>query len=255
MSRLPIRLRLTLAFAVAMAVVLAGVGLVRLRAPRERPRRDRSTRSCARARRTSRRSSARRLASSATRGTPVERGERSPQVLDAEGASSTRHAPIGGRAAVTARELGRAQREPVFVEAASVPGLDEPARLLAMPVAREGSAPCSSSAHARRTAPRRSQACATRLLIGGPLALLLASLCRLLARRRCAAAGRGDAPARGGDLRRARRAASRAAAHDEIARLGETLNEMLARIEEALERERRFVADASHELRTPLARC
>lgn len=39
---------------------------------------------------------------------------------------------------------------------------------------------------------------------------------------------------------------------DEIARLGATLNDMLARLEEAFERERRFVDDASHELRTPL---
>jgi two-component system, OmpR family, sensor kinase len=43
------------------------------------------------------------------------------------------------------------------------------------------------------------------------------------------------------------------AARDELRRLGETLNEMLARLEAALERERRFVDDASHELRTPLA--
>jgi two-component system OmpR family sensor kinase len=42
-------------------------------------------------------------------------------------------------------------------------------------------------------------------------------------------------------------------ADDEIRRLGETLNAMLARLEAALERERGFVADASHELRTPLA--
>ncbi|MBA3907904.1 MAG: HAMP domain-containing histidine kinase, partial [Pseudonocardiales bacterium] len=40
--------------------------------------------------------------------------------------------------------------------------------------------------------------------------------------------------------------------HDEVARLGRTLNDMLAALETALERERRFVADASHELRTPL---
>jgi signal transduction histidine kinase len=42
-------------------------------------------------------------------------------------------------------------------------------------------------------------------------------------------------------------------AHDEIRRLGETLNAMLGRLELAFARERAFVADASHELRTPLA--
>ena len=40
---------------------------------------------------------------------------------------------------------------------------------------------------------------------------------------------------------------------DEIRDLALTLNEMLTRLEAALEHERRFVADASHELRTPLA--
>jgi signal transduction histidine kinase len=39
---------------------------------------------------------------------------------------------------------------------------------------------------------------------------------------------------------------------DEVGRLGATLNAMLARLEQALASERRFVADASHELRTPL---
>ena len=40
---------------------------------------------------------------------------------------------------------------------------------------------------------------------------------------------------------------------DELTRLAESLNQMLARVEAAVERERRFVSDASHELRTPLA--
>lgn len=40
---------------------------------------------------------------------------------------------------------------------------------------------------------------------------------------------------------------------DEIARLAETMNEMLARLDEAGQAQRRFVADASHELRSPLA--
>jgi two-component system, OmpR family, sensor kinase len=39
---------------------------------------------------------------------------------------------------------------------------------------------------------------------------------------------------------------------DEVGTLAETLNDMLSSLEQAQERERRFVADASHELRTPL---
>jgi signal transduction histidine kinase len=41
--------------------------------------------------------------------------------------------------------------------------------------------------------------------------------------------------------------------NDEVTRLGETLNEMLERLEDAFARERQFVSDASHEIRTPLA--
>ncbi len=42
-------------------------------------------------------------------------------------------------------------------------------------------------------------------------------------------------------------------ADDEIGALARTLDEMLARLEHAAERQRRFVADAAHELRSPLA--
>ena len=85
--------------------------------------------------------------------------------------------------------------------------------------------------------------------VGGPLAVALASLLGYVlagsamrpveAMRRRAAAGDEQLPL--------------PAAHDEIRRLGETLNALLARLRSSLERERRFVADASHELRTPLA--
>jgi signal transduction histidine kinase len=40
--------------------------------------------------------------------------------------------------------------------------------------------------------------------------------------------------------------------NDEIGRLAESFNDLLARLEEAFARERRFISDASHELKTPL---
>ena len=43
------------------------------------------------------------------------------------------------------------------------------------------------------------------------------------------------------------------ATRDELAALAATMNQLLGRISQALERERRLIADASHELRSPLA--
>jgi two-component system OmpR family sensor kinase len=92
------------------------------------------------------------------------------------------------------------------------------------------------------------------LLVGGPLALLLAgAVAYAIAasalrpvedmRSRAATIGRADAAAR----------LPVPAVEDELRRLSLTLNEMLGRIGRAAEHERRFIANASHELRTPLA--
>jgi heavy metal sensor kinase len=42
-------------------------------------------------------------------------------------------------------------------------------------------------------------------------------------------------------------------AHDELGRLASTFNGLLERLDQAFDRQRRFIADASHELRTPVA--
>jgi two-component system OmpR family sensor kinase len=92
------------------------------------------------------------------------------------------------------------------------------------------------------------------LLIVGPIALALASIAGYVlaglslrpveSMRRRAAAISAETPGERLPVPQTR---------DEVERLGETLNEMLVRIEEAFQRERDFVADAGHELRTPLA--
>jgi len=92
------------------------------------------------------------------------------------------------------------------------------------------------------------------LLVGGPPVVLLAGIgawllagaaLRPVERMRRQAATISDQ-----DLSR-RLAVPRT--RDEIASLGSTMNALLRRLQEALERERGFVADAGHELRTPLA--
>lgn len=94
----------------------------------------------------------------------------------------------------------------------------------------------------------------TQLLVGGPLALLVAALLGYVV------AGTALGPM---ERMRARAATISAASsgdrlpvpevRDEVHRLGTTLNDMLDRLDAGLRRERQFVAEASHELRTPLA--
>ena len=218
MSRLPIRIRLTLVFALAMAVVLAAVGAfvyVRLGAALE-------------------------------------------EQLDENLQSRAGTLAAGVRSGDLPRTLPRGEDEfaqvlgPDGAVVAATPG----------PVEREGARVLVLRADDHRVVvgvavDDREEALAdllTQLLIGGPIALLLASAGGYLLagaalrpveamRRR---AGEISAYTSGHRL-------PLPAAHDEVSRLGETLNAMLDRLDAGLRRERRFVADASHELRTPLA--
>lgn len=94
----------------------------------------------------------------------------------------------------------------------------------------------------------------TQLLIGGPLALLLAAgLGYLVAAAALRPMDRMRVHAATISARSSGDRLPLPQARDEVHRLGSTLNDMLDRLDEGLRRERRFVAEASHELRTPLA--
>jgi two-component system, OmpR family, sensor kinase len=255
LARVPIRLRLTLVFAVVMATVLSAVGLFlylrlgsALDGTIDQSLRSRADDVVALVRREP-------SGLSAGGGTRLaQQGESFAQVLDADGTLVDSAPGLGERALLTRAEASRASAQTVSVEGRRVPGLEEPVRLLATPVEAEGQklvAVVGASLEPRADA---LESLLTQLLIGGPLALALSSL---------AAYGLAAAALRPVESMRREADTVSAAdpgrrlpippAEDEVARLGVTLNEMLERLESALERERRFVSDASHELRTPLA--
>jgi signal transduction histidine kinase len=151
-------------------------------------------------------------------------------------------------------ELRRAARGAITVERASVPGLDERSRILATPLRRDGRTLVLAVGATLQDRAETLSEFRTELAIAFPVALILTTAVGYLL------AGLSLRPV---DSMRRRAAAISAhtpgqrlpvpATGDEIERLGRTLNEMLDRLEHALQRERDFVADAGHELRTPLA--
>jgi two-component system, OmpR family, sensor kinase len=252
---MPIRLRVAAAFALAMAVVLAATSwflYVRLDShlslALDRSLRLRATDltevvgepgALARA-----------------NGAPfVEEGETFAQLLDSRGRVLEGTRPLHRQALLRPSELQSARVRPTFSDRDSVPGLDEPARLLAKPIPHRGAPP--SVLIVGQTRGDVSEALSSlrhELLIAGPVALLLASIAGYVlaglslrpveSMRRRAAAISAETPGERLPVPQT---------GDEVERLGETLNEMLDRIEVAFQRERDFVADAGHELRTPLA--
>jgi signal transduction histidine kinase len=254
-SRLPIRARVAMAFALAMALVLAATGMLlyaRLGDDLDRAL-DQDLRLRAQdltALVTDPRASL--AAESSSR--LIEPGESFAQLLDPHGRVLDATRPLGGAALLAAGQLTAALRDARFYDRRSVPGLDEPARLLAVPVAHGGRALVLVVGATRENRAEALRSLRTELLIVGPAALVLATILGYLL------AGTGLRAVEVMRRRAARISAERAherlpvpSARDELRELGLTLNAMLARLDEAFERERGFVAEAGHELRTPLA--
>ena len=106
----------------------------------------------------------------------------------------------------------------------------------------------------REDADEALAALRNQLLIAGPLALAVAGgLGYLVAGAALRPIERMRARAATISARTAGERLPVPAADDELRRLALTLNAMLERLDEGLQRERRFVAEASHDLRTPLA--
>jgi two-component system, OmpR family, sensor kinase len=255
MTGLPIRVRMAAAFAVAMALVLAWTGWflymrvdshlaaaldrqLRLRAHDLGLLIDEPGTSL----------------KVATGAPYVERGEDYAQLAEPRGRVVDATNPLGTTSLLSAAELRRARTESFFVNRDSVPGLDEPSRMLVSPVSRNSQRLILIVGATRADRLETLGGLRTELLIAGPIALALASVAGYFlaglslraveSMRRRAAAISAATPGERLPVPRT---------GDEVERLGETLNEMLARLESGLERERAFVADAGHELRTPLA--
>jgi two-component system, OmpR family, sensor kinase len=176
-----------------------------------------------------------------------ESGGAFAQILDPQTGRVLDSTPGHARGLLTRAEIQRARRAPVLIE-----NRDE-ARLLARPI--ETSPPAVLVVGVSLLQRDRALTTLSELLfIGGPVMLVLtclagyalaASALAPVERMRGRAARISGAP-RGDRL-------PVPEANDELHRLGATLNAMLSRLEDAVSRERAFVADAGHELRTPLS--
>ena len=255
MSRLPIRVRVAAAFTLALATVLAGSGWflyarleshlttaldaeLRVRAQDLTTLAQQPHAAFARL----------------DRSALIERGESYAELLSANGKVITATRPLGQTRLLRPVELRDALRRPIALSRTRVPGLDDPSRLLATPVTRAGRRFVLVVGETSQNNVETLAALRKELTISGPIALLVAALAGYLlagvslrqveAMRRRAAAVSADTPGERLPVPTTR---------DELQRLGETLNEMLDRLESSLARERAFVADAGHELRTPLA--
>ena len=250
--RIPLRLRLTLVFGIGMAVVLLGLGAfayLRINADLLASV-DAGLRSRAQVLADSARASLAHDDVGAS-STLIDPDEAFAQILDGSGKIIDASSGVADTQLLSAAEVGSIA-EPTFVTRQVAPK-EDPVRLLA--VAIEGSP--RRVAVVGATLGDVIEATQRFLLVMGtigPLAIVITAVAGWLL------AGAALRP-----VEQMRREAAAVSASDpgrrlpvpqtgdELERLATTLNSMLDRLQEAMERERRFVDDASHELRTPLA--
>jgi heavy metal sensor kinase len=251
LRRVPIRLRLTAAFAAAMAIVLCVAGLLLYQHLESSL--DRALESGLRARVVDVSALVNQADQGLTESSAIAtRGNGFAQILDTQAKIFDQTPGLPQQPLLTSRQLDQARRSQLLVVRMHVKG--ESVRLLAEPVQAQGKRLVVVVGTSLETRDDALDTLRTELFVGGPIALLLASLLGYLV------AGAALRPVERMRASAGEISASRPSerlpvpeSHDEISRLGETLNDMLGRLEAALERERSFVADASHELRTPLA--
>lgn len=254
-DRIPIRLRLTLAFAAVMTLVLVAIGSLLVWRFQHELDRQIEQNLASRASDVTALVRAEDNGLASTSGSELtQRGESVAQIVTTRGTVVDATPQTGKRPLLRPDQLRRARRETVLISRQSVAGIEGPLRLLATPVAAQDQQLVVVVGAQLGDHDDALKQLASLLLIGGPLALLLASL-----------AGYGVAAAALSPVERMRTRAAQIseatagerlpvpAAADEIQHLAQTLNDMLGRLELAFARERRFVSDASHELRTPLA--
>jgi two-component system, OmpR family, sensor kinase len=244
LRRVPFRLRLTLSFAIVMIVLFGGLALLL------------QTRFSASLDQTINRSLHQHytdleslLAGKTTLPSPLPQyGNEFTQIVDPGTAEVLDNTPGHALSVLSPGQLRRASRNPPDL----IPRRDN-ARVLAGPVSTHPEAvlvvgsPLSQRDAALTTLSEL-------LFIGGPALLILTCLSGyVLAARALAPVERMSAQAARISGAREEARLPVPEANDELRKLGETLNAMLSRVEDALERERAFVADAGHELRTPLS--
>jgi heavy metal sensor kinase len=248
MSRIPIRIRLTLFFVVATTIVLAAAGLFVYE--RVASDLDRAFDKDLRSRGADLSALVLRHGSLETTGT----GGTFAEVLTLDGRVVDATPTLRSRVVLTPPQLARAREGPTFFKLSAFPVRDESSRMLALPLNRDAGRLVLVVGESRESLNETLGSLKVAFLIGGPIALLLTSFGAYLL------AGAALRPIEAMRRRAAEISTSSLderlpvpPADDEVSRLGNTLNAMLERLEDGLERERRFVADASHELRTPLA--